>query len=48
MSSCAVLALIAFSTTGQPRDYQGVQHDRWTKAYATPELYTWMLQQKLK
>lgn len=35
---------------GQPKytEYPGVKHDSWTKAYATPELYTWMLQQKRK
>jgi len=26
--------------------YEGVQHDSWTPAYNTPELYTWMFAQR--
>jgi predicted peptidase len=26
--------------------YPGVGHDAWTKAYATPELYTWLLERR--
>jgi predicted peptidase len=28
--------------------YPGVGHNSWEKAYADPELYTWMLAQKRK
>jgi predicted peptidase len=33
---------------GEPRltIYPGVEHDSWTPAYATPELFTWMLVQR--
>jgi predicted peptidase len=27
-------------------EYPGVGHNSWDKAYATPELYTWLLEQK--
>jgi predicted peptidase len=35
---------------GAPKytEYAGVGHNSWEKAYATVELYTWLLQQKLK
>jgi predicted peptidase len=29
-------------------EYPGVGHNSWDKAYATPELYDWLLMQKLK
>jgi hypothetical protein len=29
-------------------EYAGVGHNSWDRAYATPELYEWLLQQKLK
>lgn len=29
-------------------EYPGVKHDSWVKAYAEPELMTWMLAQKLE
>jgi predicted peptidase len=29
-------------------EYPGVQHVSWDKAYAEPELFPWMLQQKLR
>ena len=29
-------------------EYPGVGHNSWDKAYATDELYQWLLQQKLK
>lgn len=33
---------------GQPRytEYKGVGHNSWDKAYATEELYTWLLEQR--
>jgi predicted peptidase len=33
---------------GNPRytEYPGVGHDSWDKAYATDELYDWLLRQK--
>ena len=33
---------------GEPRltIYPGVAHDSWTAAYATPELYEWLLAQR--
>jgi predicted peptidase len=44
------LAMISAVRTagGEPRltTYPGVQHDSWTPAYATPELYTWLLAQR--
>ncbi len=35
---------------GMPRysEYPGVGHNSWDKAYGTPELYDWLLQQSLK
>jgi len=35
---------------GHPKytEYPGVGHNSWDKAYATPELYQWFLEQKLK
>jgi predicted peptidase len=35
---------------GDPKytEYEGVGHNSWDKAYATPELYEWMLKQHLK
>jgi len=35
---------------GKPKytEYPGVGHNSWDKAYATKELYDWMLKQKLK
>jgi len=35
---------------GKPKytEYPGVGHNSWDKAYATPELWEWLLQQKLK
>jgi predicted peptidase len=35
---------------GQPKytEYRGVGHNSWDKAYATDELYEWLLQQRLK
>jgi predicted peptidase len=35
---------------GDPKytEYPGVGHNSWTKAYATKELYEWMLKQQLK
>src|SRR5437870_7644864 len=35
---------------GHPKydEYPGVGHDSWVKAYSTPELYEWLLQQHLK
>jgi predicted peptidase len=35
---------------GSPKytEYPGVGHNSWEKAYATEELYSWLLQQKLK
>jgi predicted peptidase len=26
--------------------YEGVTHDSWTRTYANPELYQWLLEQK--
>ncbi len=33
---------------GEPKytEYPGVEHNSWDKAYATPELYTWLFAQK--
>ena len=35
---------------GQPKytEYPGVGHNSWDQAYATDELYTWLLEQKKK
>jgi predicted peptidase len=35
---------------GEPKytEYPGVGHNCWDKAYATPELYEWLLKQELK
>jgi predicted peptidase len=35
---------------GDPKytEYPGVGHNSWDKAYGTPELYTWLLQQSTK
>jgi predicted peptidase len=35
---------------GNPRysEYEGVGHNSWDKAYAEPEIFSWMLAQKLK
>lgn len=35
---------------GKPKydEYPGVGHNSWDKAYGTPELYDWLLKQKLK
>ena len=35
---------------GQPKytEYPGVGHNSWDKAYATPELYKWLLSQQRK
>ena len=35
---------------GEPKytEYPGVAHDSWTQAYATDELYEWLLKQKKK
>ena len=35
---------------GKPKftEYPGVGHNSWDKAYGTPELFTWMLEQKRK
>ena len=29
-------------------EYAGVGHNSWDRAYGTPELYGWLLQQRLK
>jgi predicted peptidase len=35
---------------GDPKytEFAGVKHNSWDKAYATPDLFTWLAQQKLK
>jgi hypothetical protein len=35
---------------GEPKytEYPGVGHNSWDKAYATKELYDWLLEHKLK
>src|SRR5262249_29924709 len=35
---------------GQPlyHEYPGVDHNCWERAYATPDLYEWLLKQRLK
>jgi hypothetical protein len=35
---------------GRPlyHEYPGVGHNCWDRTYATPDLYEWLLQQKLK
>jgi predicted peptidase len=35
---------------GRPlyHEYPGVGHNCWDRAYATPDLYEWLLEQKLK
>jgi hypothetical protein len=35
---------------GHPKytEYPGVAHNSWEKAYDTPELYRWLLEQHLK
>jgi hypothetical protein len=35
---------------GRPlyHEYPGIGHNCWERAYNTPDLYEWMLEQKLK
>ena len=35
---------------GNPKydEYPGIGHNSWDKAYGNPELYSWILEQRLK
>jgi predicted peptidase len=39
-------AVLAAGGDARFTSYPGVGHDAWTPAYATPELYTWLLEQR--
>jgi predicted peptidase len=43
-----VEALKAAGGNVRYNEYEGVGHNSWDKAYAEPEIFTWMLAQKLK
>ena len=39
-------AILAAGGDARLTSYPGVDHDAWTEAYATPELYAWLLEQR--
>jgi len=43
-----VEALRALNADVRYTEYEGVGHNSWDKAYAEPEIFSWMLSQKLK
>jgi predicted peptidase len=43
-----VQAFKALGRATRYTEYEGVGHNSWDKAYAEPEIFTWMLAQKLK
>ena len=42
-----VAALRAAGGTPKYDEYKGVGHNSWDRAYGTPELYPWLLEQRL-
>jgi predicted peptidase len=48
MSRAMIKALKDAGASPRYDEYPGVGHNSWDRAYATPELYEWLLQQKLK
>ena len=48
MSRSMIKALKDAGASPRYDEYPGVGHNSWDRAYATPELYEWLLQQKLK
>jgi len=47
-SRTMVEALRRAGGTPKYTEYPGIGHSSWEKAYATDELYSWLLQQKSK
>jgi predicted peptidase len=43
-----VEALKAIGGNVRYNEYEGVGHNSWDRAYAEPEIFSWMLAQKLK